>query len=57
MSFHRNFFYFFSIFCKYYEAVKGISVDKQILVDDGYLVFFHFGRDVLVVEFHILHLR
>ena len=57
MSFHRNFFYFFSVFCKYYEAVKAICVDKQVLVDDGYLVFFHFGRNVLIIKFHILHLR
>ena len=56
MSFHRNFFDLFSVFRKHYEAVKGICVDKQVLIDDCYLIFFYFCRDVLIVEFHILHL-
>ena len=47
----------FSILCQNHFCIKGICIYKQILIDHRYFIFTYFCCDILVVEFHFLHLR
>ena len=54
---HNKFSDCLSVPGRCYHAFIHTGVQEEVLVDDFYLILCHFGCNILVVEFYLLHLR